>query len=375
MSVRARGSRDKSRPAAGDAASVTDTIDLTVGAASIDLTALHGVTELLRSWGRHWTAVGSLQRRLPLAVQRRLQALDVGPEAALEQTLHLFAYEFPPDVVATMRARIDNALELIESLRPGHISDETLLSRSMDAARFAVTVRDVITAGDLLEVHLQPIVSLDAYDSAPAGYEALARFQTTPYEAPDVWLGRAADAGLLKELELTCARSALALVPLLPDGAFLTVNVSAETLVSPAFARALDGVPADRVVVEVTEHAIVREYDALLRALGGLRERGVRLAVDDAGAGFASFRHVLELSPEIIKLDIHLTRGVHSDLSRQALIRSLVSFAGDVGSTLVAEGIETPEDLSTLCDAQVPFGQGYLFARPGPAERVLGLSA
>jgi EAL domain-containing protein (putative c-di-GMP-specific phosphodiesterase class I) len=203
----------------------------------------------------------------------------------------------------------------------------------------------------------------------------LARFQTTPYETPDVWLGRAAEAGLLRELELTCARSALALVQLLPNDAYLTINVSADTLVSPAFLRLLENVPAERVVVEVTEHAIVSEYDALLHALGGLRERGVRLAVDDAGAGFASFRHVLELSPEIIKLDIHLTRGVHNDVSRQALVRSLVSFAGDVGSTLVAEGIETPEDMRTLCDARVPYGQGYLFARPGPAQRVLGLTA
>src|SRR4051812_44032869 len=371
MSVRARGARDKLRQATGEAPSETS-IDLTTP--SIDLNALHSVSELLRTWGRHWSAVGTLQRRLPLAVQRRLQALEADPETALEQTLHLFAYEFPPEVVAAMRARIDAALETIELLRPGADSDESLRSRSMDAARFAVTVRDVITAGDLLEVHLQPIVSLAAYDSAPAGYEALARFQTTPYESPDIWLSRAAQAGLLQELELSCARAALALVPLLPESAFLTVNVSAETLVSPGFIRVLDHVPADRVVVEVTEHAIVREYDALLRALGGLRERGVRLAVDDAGSGFASFRHVLELSPEIIKLDIHLTRGVHSDLSRQALVRSLVSFAGDVGSTLVAEGIETPEDMQTLCDAQVPFGQGYLFARPGPAQRVLGLA-
>ena len=348
-------------------------IDLTT--ASIDLTALHGVTELLRSWGRHWTAVGTLQRRLPLAVQQRLLALDPDPEAALEQTLHLFAYEFPPTVVSAMRTRIDAALEAIEALRPGTEADEALRGRSMDAARFAVTVRDVISAGDTLEVHLQPIVSLTSYDSAPVGYEALARFQTTPYEAPDVWLGRAAEAGLLRELELTCARSALALVPLLPDNAYLTINVSAETVISPGFVQLLDNVPPDRVVVEVTEHAIVREYDALLRSLGGLRERGVRLAVDDAGAGFASFRHVLELSPEIIKLDIHLTRGVHNDVSRQALVRSLVSFAGDVGATLVAEGIETPEDMQTLCDAQVPYGQGYLFARPGPAQRVLGLTA
>ena len=348
-------------------------IDLTT--ASIDLTALHSVTELLRSWGRHWTAVGTLQRRLPTSVQQRLLSLDADPEAAFEQTLHLFAYEFPPSVVASMRTRIDAALDAIEALRPGTEADEAIRSRSMDAARFAVTVRDVISAGDQLEVHLQPIVSLTSYDAAPVGYEALARFRTTPYETPDVWLGRAAEAGLLRELELTCARAALAFVPLLPNGAFLTINVSAETLVSPAFTRMLEGVPADRVVVEVTEHAIVQEYDALLRALGGLRERGVRLAVDDAGAGFASFRHVLELSPEIIKLDIHLTRGVHNDTSRQALVRSLVSFAGDVGSALVAEGIETPEDMQTLSDAHVQFGQGYLFARPGPAERVLGLTA
>jgi EAL domain-containing protein (putative c-di-GMP-specific phosphodiesterase class I) len=360
-----RGAREESAP--------DPPIDLTT--ASIDLTALHSVTELLRSWGRHWTAVGTLQRRLPLSVQQRLLALDADPEAALEQTLHLFAYEFPPTVVLSTFTRPDAALEAIEALRPGTEADEAIRGRSMEAARFAVTVRDVISAGDQLEVHLQPIVSLTAYDAAPVGYEALARFRTTPYETPDVWLRRAAQAGLLQELELTCARSALALLPLLPQSAFLTVNVSAETLVSPAFVRILEGVPAERVVVEVTEHAIVQEYDALLRALGGLRELGVRLAVDDAGAGFASFRHVLELSPEIIKLDIHLTRGVHNDSSRQALVRSLVSFAGEVGSTLVAEGIETPEDMQTLCDAQVPFGQGYLFARPGPPHRVLGLSA
>lgn len=372
MNGRARGARDRLH-AAGDDARTETTIDLTT--AAIDLSALHSVSELLRSLGRHWTAVGTMQRRLPVSVQQRLLALDADIDAAFEQTMHLFAHEFPPAVVAAMRQRIDAALEAIESLRPGSEAEEALRGRSVDAARFAVTVRDVITAGDRLEVHLQPIVSLSSYESPPAGYEALARFQTTPYQAPDIWLGRAAEAGLLQELELTCARSALALVPLLPESGFLTINVSAETLVSPAFSRMLDGLPADRVVVEVTEHAIVREYDALLRALGGLRERGVRLAVDDAGAGFASFRHVLELSPEIIKLDIHLTRGISKDSSRQALVRSLVSFAGDVGSTLVAEGIETPEDMRTLAEAQVPFGQGYLFARPGPAQRVLGLPA
>src|SRR3954463_3075218 len=216
MSVRARGARDKLRQSTGEAPS-QPSIDLTTPA--IDLNALHSVSELLRGWGRHWTAVGTLQRRLPLAVVRRLQSLDTDPETALEQTLHLFAYEFPPEVVAAFRASIDAALETIELLRPGADADESLRSRSLDAARFAVTVRDVITAGDLLEVHLQPILSLASYDTAPVGYEALARFQTTPYEAPDIWLSRAAQAGLLQELELTCARAALALVPLLPESA------------------------------------------------------------------------------------------------------------------------------------------------------------
>src|SRR3954451_4691996 len=147
MSVRARAARDKQRQSTGEGRPDTS-IDLTTPA--IDLNALHSVSELLRAWGRHWTAVGTLQRRLPLAVVRRLQSLDTDPETALEQTLHLFAYEFPPEVVAAFRASIDAALETIEMLRPGGPGDESLRSRSMDAARFAVTVRDVITAGDLL---------------------------------------------------------------------------------------------------------------------------------------------------------------------------------------------------------------------------------
>jgi len=336
---------------------------------------LDGVAALLGSWGRHWAAVAALQRRLPVAVQRRLAALDTDPDALLAQTRHLFAYEFPPEAVAAIRAHIDEALAAVEAATPGEPEVETAIGQRFDANSFAVTVRDVVAAGALLEVHLQPIVSLSALDAAPAGFEALARFQTTPYEPPDVWLGRAAHAGLLQELELACARAALALLPQLPPDTFLTLNVSAETLVSPEFIELLDEVPGHDVVVEVTEHAVVREYDALLHALGGIRERGVRLAVDDAGAGFASFRHVLELKPEIIKLDIHLTRGVHGDHGRQALVRSLVRFAADVGAALVAEGIETPEDLSTLTDASVEYGQGYLFARPAPAEQVLQLSA
>jgi EAL domain-containing protein (putative c-di-GMP-specific phosphodiesterase class I) len=244
-------------------------------------------------------------------------------------------------------------------------------ARRIAASQFAVAVRDVVAAGQALEMHLQPIVALDKPLGTPVGFEALARFQTAPYEPPNVWLERASQAGLQHELELSCVRAALAHLSAFPAAPYLAVNVSPATLVSAEFAQIVSEVAAERLVVEVTEHEVVREYDLLVRVIGGLRESGLRLAVDDAGAGFASFRHVLELSPEIIKLDTHLTRGVSEDRSREALIKSLVSFAEDVGATLIAEGIESRADLMTLRNARVPYGQGYLFAHPGPAPSIL----
>lgn len=337
---------------------------------------LESLSSLLQAWRRHWDEVGAIQRTLPRPVRDRLGVLTADVETALAQTRHLFALEFPPEVVAELRGRLDDALTLVEAMvrTSGSVESDNateLAARRLAASQLAVTVRDVVAAGEALEMHLQPIVALDKPLGTPVGFEALARFQTSPYEPPNVWLERASYAGLQHELELSCVRSALAHLSAFPASPYLAVNVSPETLVSAEFERIVSEVAADRLVVEVTEHEVVREYDLLVRVIGGLRERGLRLAVDDAGAGFASFRHVLELSPEIIKLDTHLIRGVSEDHSREALIRSLVSFAEDVGATLIAEGIESRADLLTLRNARVPYGQGYLFAHPGPAPTVL----
>lgn len=335
---------------------------------------LESLSSLVQSWRRHWDEVGAIQRTLSRPARERLDRLSADIETALAQTRHLFALEFPPTVVSELRGRLDDALTVIESMTQDN-HPTTLEShdaaRRLAASQFAVAVRDVVAAGEALEIHLQPIVALDKPLGTPVGFEALARFQTAPYEPPNVWLERAAQAGLQRELELSCVRAALMHLSSFPATPYLAVNVSPETLVSDDFERIVSEVAADRLVVEVTEHEVVREYDLLVRVIGGLRERGLRLAVDDAGAGFASFRHVLELSPEIIKLDTHLTRGVSEDHSREALIRSLVSFAHDVGATLVAEGIESRADLLTLRNARVPYGQGYLFAHPGPAPTIL----
>jgi EAL domain-containing protein (putative c-di-GMP-specific phosphodiesterase class I) len=124
-----------------------------------------------------------------------------------------------------------------------------------------------------------------------------------------------------------------------------------------------------RVTLEITEHAAVDDYRALADALAPLRRRGATLAVDDAGAGYSSMRHILHLQPDMIKLDMSITHDVDTDRSRRALAKGLTSFAHEIGSVVVAEGVETAEEFNTLASLGVDLAQGYFFAKPiGPQE-------
>ena len=172
--------------------------------------------------------------------------------------------------------------------------------------------------------------------------------------------------GLGVELELVAIRAALARLDALPAGVRLSLNVSPAALLTPELVEALAAVPGARLALELTEHAPVEDYAALGAALAGLRSRGVQLMIDDAGAGFASLRHVLGLHPDAIKLDLSLTRDIDSDPVRRALAASLVAFAREIGATIVAEGIETRAELEALRALGVTHGQGYYLARPGP---------
>jgi GAF domain-containing protein len=151
----------------------------------------------------------------------------------------------------------------------------------------------------------------------------------------------------------------------MPAGAFIAINLSPETLASDAMVETLRQFPLDRLVIELTEHEPVMDYAAVHGTLGPLRERGLRLAVDDAGAGFASLRHILRLAPDIIKLDRSLTAGIHLDQKRRALAAALISFAEETEASLIAEGIETQVQLDVLRSLGVPCGQGYYLGRPG----------
>jgi EAL domain-containing protein (putative c-di-GMP-specific phosphodiesterase class I) len=214
-------------------------------------------------------------------------------------------------------------------------------------------------------VVLQPIV--DIRTGRAIGAEALSRFTEEPYR-PDLWFALAEAVGLLLPLDLAAARSAL----LRLDGrtGYLSLNLSPDTVLAGGCDLLLDGIDRRRVVVEITEHAQVADYAALHEALEPHRAAGLRLAVDDAGAGYASFRHILALRPDFIKVDLSLVRDIHLDPVRQALTSSLLTFAQTAGATLVAEGVETQDELDTLARLGVTLMQGYHLGRPtaSPAQ-------
>jgi EAL domain-containing protein (putative c-di-GMP-specific phosphodiesterase class I) len=184
----------------------------------------------------------------------------------------------------------------------------------------------------------QPIVHLDTGEVA--GVEGLCRFRDG--RPPERWFGEAEELGLAAELDLAIVETALADVARLPRG-YLSLNLSPSTLLEPRLLDAVraGGVPGDGLVVEITEHARISNYGSVSRTVDALRREGVHLAVDDAGAGYATFRHVLRLRPDIIKMDRSITQRLNEDPARLALATALVIFAGEIGAVLIAEGVET----------------------------------
>jgi EAL domain-containing protein (putative c-di-GMP-specific phosphodiesterase class I) len=216
----------------------------------------------------------------------------------------------------------------------------------------------------------QPIFKIA--DRTVVGYEALTRFQCAPLRSPDQWFAEAAEVGMGHQLEYAAAQQALAGLPHLPKGAYLSLNIAPETLLTCKDLELLLGGAPERLVLEVTEHSTIEDYDAIASVLAPLRKRGLRLAVDDAGAGYASFRHILQLKPDIIKLDRSLISGLNANRDQLALAAALVSFAEKTGIKVVAEGVETPEELKALQTLNVNKAQGYLLGRPTPLRDITG---
>lgn len=233
-------------------------------------------------------------------------------------------------------------------------------ARSLGQSR--IEVREIIE-GQQIVPHYQPIVRMGE-DPALIGFEALSRF---PHGTPDRWFGMAARVGLTVDLELEAIRRALERPPAGHPSAYLSVNVSPLSVAASDMAALFRDIGPEHMVIELTEHLVVQDYDTVNEALRRLRDIGVRVAVDDAGAGFASFRHIVNLRPDYIKLDRSLTHGLDRDEARYALASAITTFSKEVGAVVVAEGVETAEEMDALLRIGVDYGQGYLFGRPAPA--------
>jgi len=230
-------------------------------------------------------------------------------------------------------------------------------------------VLQVLGGPEQLRMHLQPVVEL--VSGAVWGLEALARFPGHPQPGPAEWFRAAMMAGWGAALETVALCGALDVLDDLPDHLSLSVNLSPTALLRPDVTELLLDASPGRLLVEITEHEHVADYAALQRALGSLREAGIQIGIDDFGAGHSSLRHVLQLAPDVVKLDISITKHVDRDESRQALVEAMLAFCTRIGAVVIAEGIEEPGELAMLLDLGVHFGQGWFMARPAAPEVVL----
>jgi EAL domain-containing protein (putative c-di-GMP-specific phosphodiesterase class I)/PAS domain-containing protein len=270
-------------------------------------------------------------------------------------------------VLAVGSARAATAVELAESIPAlvefagltGALIGRNLVGQaeSMDARQ---RIAEVIDRRAFHPV-FQPIMDLN-HDRV-VGYEALTRFDDGTAAAEQFAAAEAVGLGLA--LETATLRAALAAADRLGRGMFLNLNASPALVLEGKAIRSLVRGARHRVVLEITEHSEITDYDAFHRAVASL-PRSVCLAVDDAGAGFASFRHILELRPKFVKLDQSLVEGIDRDPAKQALVAGMHRFACSSACRLIAEGVETQNERGALVRLGIRLAQGYLLGRPGP---------
>lgn len=299
--------------------------------------------------------------RLPAAHFPRIRSFVTVPVSLSDGTLYgtFCAAGFTANTELTMR---DRALMEVLASAAATVIEPGVHERQREAA-IRARLRQVVASGGP-RIILQPVVSLG--DGARVGAEALSRFPDEWQMAPDEVFAEAATVGAGIELELLAVRRAVAHLP--DISGYVAVNLSPQTLLDGRCGALLELLPAGRMVIELSEHDRVEDYEALAEALRPHRERGMRLAIDDVGVGYSSLRHIVMSAPDVIKLDRSIAAGTATDGVLQTLVSSLVAFGHGAGATVVAEGIETREDACALRDLGVDHGQGWHFARGGPPE-------
>lgn len=250
------------------------------------------------------------------------------------------------------------------------------------ASAFADGLERVLADRSLVRPVFQPIVDLRSGEVA--GYEALARFGVEPVAPPDHWFAAARTHGVASELEAAVLGVALEARHRLPGNRFLTVNAGPDALGSLPVARLLDGIDdLGGVFVELTEQGPLADQELLRHALDGWRRRGARIGVDDRGAGYAGLCWLLDIRPDLLKLDRSVVADVDRDEAKLAIVEMVGALAGRLGAWVIAEGIERVEELDALSSLGVPYGQGWALGRPAEdwqpceqeaADRIRGVS-
>lgn len=295
-------------------------------------------------------------RELPVGAH--LSVPIVLPDGHVYGTLCAFSAAADP----TLDERHLGTLRLLASMLANTLGQDAAARAEHDQS-----VADVlaVVAGADFDTVFQPIVELSTMRAV--GFEALTRFRRG---RPDEWFARAADVGLGVHLELATFDAAVQHLPELPVETYLAVNLSPAALCSEQFRERVADVCLQRLVIELTEQTEIRTHGALRETMLLLRDRGARIAVDDAGSGYAGLRRVLALSPDVLKLDLDLIRGIDVDPARQSLVWAMTWFANRTGAVLIAEGIETAAELDMLVSLGVRHGQGFHLGRPGRLPRL-----
>jgi EAL domain-containing protein (putative c-di-GMP-specific phosphodiesterase class I)/DNA-binding NarL/FixJ family response regulator len=213
-----------------------------------------------------------------------------------------------------------------------------------------------------VELAFQPLADLETL--RVVAVEALPRFRTRPMRPPLTWLTEAAKHGSLIDLELVALNAALGHVEKLPSDAFLAVSISPETALSDRFRDLVRGADQSRIALELTEYS-ADHHDLPTGVLNELRTGGVRVAVHPAGSGPWSLRHIVRLAPDLIKVDMSTLREISTDPTGHEPVSSFIGFAFDIGAMVVADGVETEQEVETLRRLGIEHAQGNYLARPG----------
>ena len=317
--------------------------------------------EFLRDPSRHPLAA-SLPVTTELPVGSHLSVPIRFSDGRVYGTFCCFAFDVQPSLdprdLSPLRMMAELAAEYLEAIDAVQAQQR----------RRRQTIDEVIEDPDALALVFQPLWDLETMEIV--ALEALARFPEQEH-GPAWFFTEASDVGLGVELEMRAVRMALGAFDQIPDPLRLNVNVSPTTLCSPDFFDAMAAVPADRLVVEVTEHAAVDDYGELQTASARLAAAGIWLAIDDVGMGFSGLNRILQSSPRELKLDAAVIRDVHASLVKQALIQSFCSFGDRAGVEIVAEGIESAAELDALRALGIKLGQGYHLGRPQPLQSII----